>query len=61
MRLARLLNILILHQVSLWATVLNLGIPATIRWLCETISGHWLDGHHVAIQRTRPHQLRLIW
>jgi hypothetical protein len=54
MRLAHLLNTLIVHQVALWATVLNLGIPATIRWLRATMSGHWLDLHHVAVQRTRP-------
>ena len=61
MRLAHLLNVLALHQTTLWPTVLKKTIPGTIHWICTTIASPSLDRERLAALCTRPHRPRLIW
>ncbi len=61
MRLGHLLNILVLHSVTLWDTVLRYGIQGAIQWLRDTFMGNWLHPEPFQTLRERRHQLRLVW
>ncbi|MDN5366162.1 MAG: hypothetical protein PWP44_1368 [Thermacetogenium sp.] len=60
MRIAHLLNILILHTVALWDTVKTLGMSGTLRFLRETLTGNWLDLTRLLALCNKPAQLRLV-
>lgn len=60
MRLGHLINVLAIYSERLVKIVRELGVRGFIRFICDTISGPWLDRLWVKRRLAAPFQLRLI-